>query len=71
MQRDVKIAKVGDVPGLRYSNGLFGFSHRTGAPISMSTAAMIDLLFVAVVFAGVMYWIFVAPARARRKRHQR
>jgi preprotein translocase subunit YajC len=35
----------------------------------MSTAAIIDLAFIAVVFAAVLYWIFVAPARARKKRH--
>ena len=35
----------------------------------MSTAAMIDLLFIAVVLAAVLFWIFVAPARARKKRH--
>ena len=30
---------------------------------------MIDLLFIAVVLAAVLFWIFVAPARARKKRH--
>lgn len=36
----------------------------------MSTAALIDLAFIAVVFAAVLYWIFVSPARARKQRHQ-
>jgi preprotein translocase subunit YajC len=30
---------------------------------------MIDLLFIAVVFGAVLYWIFVTPVRARKKRH--
>ncbi len=36
----------------------------------MTTAAMIDLFFVAVVFAAVLYWIFVSPVRARKRRHE-
>ena len=36
----------------------------------MSTAALIDLAFIAVVFGGVLYWIFVSPERARKKRHE-
>ena len=36
----------------------------------MSTMAMIDILFVSVVLGGVFYWIFVAPRRARRRRHE-
>lgn len=36
----------------------------------MSTAAIIDLAFIAVAFAAILYWIFVAPVRARKKRHQ-
>ena len=36
----------------------------------MTTAAMIDILFVAVVFAAVLYWIFVSPVRARKRRHE-
>ncbi len=37
--------------------------------IAMSTLVMIDLLFVAVIFGAVLYWIFIAPARARKRRH--
>lgn len=29
-----------------------------------------NLVFIAVVFAAVMYWIFVVPERARKRRHQ-
>lgn len=35
----------------------------------MSTAVVINLLFIAVVFAAVLYWIFMSPKRARKKRH--
>lgn len=34
----------------------------------MSLATYIDILLVAVVFALVLYWIFVAPERARKRR---
>ncbi len=34
----------------------------------MSTIAMFDLLFVAVVLGAVLYWIFIAPVRARKRR---
>ena len=36
----------------------------------MSTAAVIDILFVAIVFGGVLFWIFVSPMRDRKRRHQ-
>ena len=36
----------------------------------MTTAAMIDLVFVALVFGIVLFWIFVSPVRARKLRHQ-
>ncbi len=36
----------------------------------MPTSTFIDLIFVALVFAGVLYWIFVSPQRARKQRHQ-
>jgi len=31
---------------------------------------MIDLVFVALVFGLVLFWIFVSPVRARKRRHQ-
>ena len=36
----------------------------------MTTATLIDLIFVALVFASVLFWIFVSPVRARKQRHQ-
>lgn len=36
---------------------------------AMPTSTVIDLIFVALVFAGVLYWIFVSPKRARKQRH--
>ena len=36
----------------------------------MTTAAIIDISFVALVFAAALYWIFVSPVRARKRRHQ-
>lgn len=35
----------------------------------MSTTEMIDIFFVAAVFGVILYWIFIAPARARKRRH--
>ena len=34
----------------------------------MSTTEIIDLFFVAAVFGVILYWIFIAPARARTRR---
>jgi len=37
---------------------------------AMSTTEMIDILFVAAVFGAILYWIFIAPARARKRRYE-
>ena len=36
----------------------------------MSTIVIIDLFFIAAVFGAVLYWIFIAPGRARKRRHE-
>ncbi len=36
----------------------------------MTTSAMIDLAFVALVFGAVLFWIFVSPVRARKRRNE-
>ncbi|MEO8203371.1 MAG: hypothetical protein ABI630_05880 [Betaproteobacteria bacterium] len=36
----------------------------------MTTAHLIDIIFIAVVFSAVLYWIFVSPVRARKRRHE-
>jgi hypothetical protein len=36
----------------------------------MTTATVIDLVFIALIFGVVLFWIFVSPARARKRRHQ-
>ena len=35
----------------------------------MTTAAIIDIAFVALVFGVVLFWIFVLPVRARKQRY--
>ena len=35
----------------------------------MITTTMIDIFFVALVFGAELYWIFIAPVRARKRRH--
>ena len=37
---------------------------------AMSSAVVVDLIFVALVFGAVLFWIFVSPVRARKRRHQ-
>ena len=37
---------------------------------AVNTIAMIDVGFVAAVFGAILYWIFIAPDRARKRRHQ-
>ena len=36
----------------------------------MSTTMIVDLFFVAAIFGVVVYWIFIAPSRARKRRLQ-
>lgn len=36
----------------------------------MSTTTIIALLFVAAIFGVLVYWIFIAPGRARKRRRQ-
>ncbi len=36
----------------------------------MTTTAVIDIVFVALIFGLVLFWIFVSPVRARKRRHQ-
>lgn len=37
---------------------------------AMTTSAVIDIIFVALVFGGILFWIFVSPVRSRKRRHQ-
>lgn len=34
----------------------------------MNTTTIIDLFFVAAIFGVLVYWIFIAPGRARKRR---
>ena len=36
----------------------------------MTSAAIVDLIFITLIFGIVLFWIFVSPVRARKRRHQ-
>jgi hypothetical protein len=60
MQRFVTMARRGTQTGIE--------PYWTPAP--MITSTVIDLVFVALVIGIVLFWIFVSPTLARKRRHQ-